>query len=602
MKRIRQLLTIATATVGGGEHLHQVDTSISFDALSRITPLPTWATTVPETNFTVAFVNLFSAQPEQGMHGNGQPGHGGCENTANVFGKTCGFCTEDCARLATILQGRIVKPADADVVIVSPELSERRSFDPPGGPSRLSRVATLPTRPPGKFYFVHKVSHGLAPADDCGRVWPLASNSTTPPLPLPLDLSEFCALLFRRDVIFADVDLGEHDLDDDGIASRLNGVTLPTGGWTDKQRNFRGDVMARFHSGRRRPRQSISSELQTPPPSSSLISSESTFSPHFLVWFRGKCHGGVRSKCKFHPERCTVEQTANAARHAGKVSRVRFELSVAFNGSFGRQGLGDEVRLEWAGGSASPTLNECPGIPQEAGGGDALPTDATASIPPPPSSTYDHSSTTNESGNESGVRASNGRVQGERRRKRSSTGREEGKKEDTRFAYFEAMADAWFGLCPHGDQRWNLRFLEVLSAGSIPVVMADGLGLPFSQVIAWDEIAVRIDEAIVDTRDPDKILAPLRSIAAGRDNGHPLAFSESSPRTPRKGRIHEKWDGVEALRRRSALGLAVFQTYFSGPDERARGVVASLGVAIEEGRGNFRVNFGSVRRVMPDLE
>lgn len=49
-------------------------------------------------------------------------------------------------------------------------------------------------------------------------------------------------------------------------------------------------------------------------------------------------------------------------------------------------------------------------------------------------------------------------------------------------AYFNAMANAWFGWCPHGDQRWNLRFLELLTAGAVPVVVADGLTLPFEQV------------------------------------------------------------------------------------------------------------------------
>jgi hypothetical protein len=49
-------------------------------------------------------------------------------------------------------------------------------------------------------------------------------------------------------------------------------------------------------------------------------------------------------------------------------------------------------------------------------------------------------------------------------------------------AYFAAMANAWFGWCPHGDQRWNLRFLELLTAGAVPVVVADGLLLPFDQV------------------------------------------------------------------------------------------------------------------------
>ena len=36
------------------------------------------------------------------------------------------------------------------------------------------------------------------------------------------------------------------------------------------------------------------------------------------------------------------------------------------------------------------------------------------------------------------------------------------------------MLDCWFSFCAHGVERWNLRFLELLSAGTIPVVVADG--------------------------------------------------------------------------------------------------------------------------------
>jgi hypothetical protein len=32
------------------------------------------------------------------------------------------------------------------------------------------------------------------------------------------------------------------------------------------------------------------------------------------------------------------------------------------------------------------------------------------------------------------------------------------------------------------------------------------------------------------------------------------------------------------------LALAVFKTYFSGPNERAQGLVASLGIAVQNGR------------------
>jgi hypothetical protein len=48
---------------------------------------------------------------------------------------------------------------------------------------------------------------------------------------------------------------------------------------------------------------------------------------------------------------------------------------------------------------------------------------------------------------------------------------------------------------PHGHGRWNHRFSEVIAAGAIPVVIADGLILPFSQLIDWRHAAVRVMHA-----------------------------------------------------------------------------------------------------------
>jgi len=453
----------------------------------------------------------------------------------------------------------VAAPEHAEVIFLTPELSQLKE----GGVSRVSRVNALPRRPPGKFYFVHKVSRGLggAPEDDCGRLWPLERPFPPARRPDGAPLSDFCALLFRPDVIFGDIDLGEHDLDDDSIGNRLLGITLPSGGWTDKHR-FVGDVLQRFNP-------------LAPPPS-------------LLVWFRGKCHGGVRSKCRFSPERCEPSELANAQRHGGKVSRARHELSLAFNGTHGlRDSRFADVRIDWVG-----HMGECPGPgEQEVGPGimkqaaaaefKAASAEAAAALAAAAPVTTDG--------------AAHGAV-----------GEEE---------YFATMADAWFSFCPHGDQRWNLRFLELLSAGVGPVVVADGLGLPFSQLIEWDQVSVTLGEAVVDSRDPDAILAPLRAIAAGVD---PAAVPASAPAAaasaaaatssapganpgpaaawPSRGAAHVAvvataaefgggWDGAGSrlLRRRAALGVLVFDTYFADPSRRVAGLLASVGAARTEG-------------------
>ena len=316
----------------------------------------------------------------------------------------------------------------ADVTILTPELNTNSD----NGISRLARVRALPLRPRGQFYLVHKISRGLvdSPADDCGRLYPL--QPTPPSASASLNLaaatpsasshasqsaaspvagaaqgnsnnnhanivaeflargmnsttaaasaaaytgpSDLCAVLLRPDMIFADIDLGEHDLDDDHFARRLLGVTLPSGGWTDKHR-FYGDFLARFRGDYDRAEipsfkaldenrdirsknggadgvfgsgnslngdtdNGIGSSSGTSGSYDSSSSNEyhssngrrakrrhSRFNnsssmygnveaapttPRYLSWFRGKCHGGTRSKCKFTPSRCTEEQNNNA--------------------------------------------------------------------------------------------------------------------------------------------------------------------------------------------------------------------------------------------------------------------------------------------------
>ncbi len=49
---------------------------------------------------------------------------------------------------------------------------------------------------------------------------------------------------------------------------------------------------------------------------------------------------------------------------------------------------------------------------------------------------------------------------------------------------------ARFTLCPAGYGRWSFRFFQALVYGSIPVLLADGYRLPFSERIPWQELAI----------------------------------------------------------------------------------------------------------------
>ena len=74
-------------------------------------------------------------------------------------------------------------------------------------------------------------------------------------------------------------------------------------------------------------------------------------------------------------------------------------------------------------------------------------------------------------------------------------------KEKIKFDYSDydtMLLKSRFALCPHGDGRWSFRLSEVIGAGAIPVVLADGLTLPYSQIIDWSKAAVILPERLID--------------------------------------------------------------------------------------------------------
>lgn len=74
--------------------------------------------------------------------------------------------------------------------------------------------------------------------------------------------------------------------------------------------------------------------------------------------------------------------------------------------------------------------------------------------------------------------------------------------------YKGIMADSTFAGSPRGDLLFSYRFSEILSAGTIPVVYADGWLPPYnSHVVDWEKCAVFIPES-----DYDKTAEILRAI------------------------------------------------------------------------------------------
>jgi hypothetical protein len=64
-----------------------------------------------------------------------------------------------------------------------------------------------------------------------------------------------------------------------------------------------------------------------------------------------------------------------------------------------------------------------------------------------------------------------------------------------RTEYMDVLLTSRFQLVPRGNGLHSHRLLESLSAGSIPIIVADGIVLPFSGIIPWNEAVVMLAES-----------------------------------------------------------------------------------------------------------
>lgn len=79
-----------------------------------------------------------------------------------------------------------------------------------------------------------------------------------------------------------------------------------------------------------------------------------------------------------------------------------------------------------------------------------------------------------------------------------------------RFEGFRSeIARSVFCLCPLGWAPWSPRLVESVALGCVPVVIADGIRLPFPDAIRWPDISLHLPE-----RDVGRLEAVLRHVAA----------------------------------------------------------------------------------------
>ncbi|KAL5056141.1 hypothetical protein RYX36_036823 [Vicia faba] len=79
-----------------------------------------------------------------------------------------------------------------------------------------------------------------------------------------------------------------------------------------------------------------------------------------------------------------------------------------------------------------------------------------------------------------------------------------------RFAGYQSeIARSVFCLCPLGWAPWSPRLVESVALGCVPVIIADGIRLPFPSAVKWSEISVTVAE-----RDVGRLAEILENVAA----------------------------------------------------------------------------------------
>lgn len=122
------------------------------------------------------------------------------------------------------------------------------------------------------------------------------------------------------------------------------------------------------------------------------------------------------------------------------------------------------------------------------------------------------------------------------------------------IGYIDEMKKSIFCIVPRGDTPTSRRLFDAISAGCIPVILADDIKLPFSTFIDWSAFTVKIPEADVNshgakvTKDmlaiPEATIRDMqKKLLQARDD---FVYGRGTPKFARPGRA--PWNALLSLR------------------------------------------------------
>ncbi len=104
----------------------------------------------------------------------------------------------------------------------------------------------------------------------------------------------------------------------------------------------------------------------------------------------------------------------------------------------------------------------------------------------------------------------------------------------SKVQYQELLRASEFGLLPRGDERhatpcgphrgdgvivlvprrWSWRFGETMNAGVIPVILADGMSLPYGHLVDWPQARLALPESLA--KNFSAVVAAVAAVSKGR--------------------------------------------------------------------------------------